>query len=73
MRNHKLNNYCIPKPEWIRANDATRMFGIGRSTLMALIRDKQIKTKLIKTNFKNTSGIRLISVESIRAMIEEAE
>ena len=59
-------------PEWIRVNDAVRVYGIGRSSLFNLIRDKRIASKVLKTSPHNISGLRLISVESLRALIQEA-
>jgi hypothetical protein len=58
--------------EWIRVNDAVRLFGIGRSSLFNLIRAKRIASKVLKTSPHNVSGLRLISVESLRALIQEA-
>jgi len=59
-------------PEWIRVNDAVRLFGIGRSSLFSLIRERRIASKVLKTSPHNISGLRLISVESLRALIQEA-
>lgn len=61
-----------PAPEWIRVNDAIRLSGIGRSSLFTLIRSKRIASKVLKTNPHNVSGLRLISVESIRTYIAES-
>lgn len=59
-------------PEWIRVNDAIRVYGIGRSTLFTLIRKKRIASKVLKTSPHNVSGIRLLSTESLRAIIFES-
>lgn len=59
-------------PEWIRVNDAVRLFGIGRSSLFSLIREKRIASRVLKTSPHNISGLRLISVESLRALIQDA-
>jgi hypothetical protein len=61
-----------PTPEWIRVADATRLFSIGRSSLFTLIRQKRIASKVLKTSPHNISGLRLISVESLRALIHES-
>ena len=64
--------FTVFAPEWIRVNDAVRVYGIGRSSLFNLIRDKRIASKVLKTSPHNISGLRLISVESLRALIQEA-
>jgi hypothetical protein len=57
-------------PEWLRIPEAVRRFGLGRSTLYELIRNREIKTALIRKR-NNTTGIRLISTDSLRAFIEK--
>lgn len=59
-------------PEWLRVNDAIRLFGIGRSSLFTLIRQKRIASKVLKTSPHNISGLRLISVDSLRELIKES-
>lgn len=60
-------------PLWVRVPEAIRLFGIGRSSLFTLIRQKRIASKVLKTSPHNVSGLRLISTESLRALIAEAE
>jgi len=57
-------------PEWIRISQAIKLFGIGRSSLFALIRQKRIASKVLRTHPHNIGGLRLISTESLRALIE---
>lgn len=59
-------------PEWIRVPEATRRYGIGRSSLFTLIRNKRIASKVLKTRPHNVSGLRLISTESLRSLIQES-
>gem|GEM_PF-6802533 len=59
-------------PEWIRVADAIRLFSIGRSSLFTLIRQKRVASKVLKTSPHNISGLRLISVDSLRALIHES-
>lgn len=56
-------------PEWSRVPEAVRRFGLGRSTIYELIRNREIKTALIRKR-GNTRGIRLISTDSLRAFVE---
>jgi hypothetical protein len=61
---------CPPmKPEWLRIPDATRISGIGRSTLYQLIADGAIKSVALRKRGCQR-GIRLISADSLRAYIE---
>ena len=54
--------------EWIRPNDVRAIFGIGRSTLYKLMDSGEIVCAPIHDKGKR-QGIRLVSVESIRAYI----
>ena len=62
-------NSVAQDPEWLRVPEAVRRFGLGRSTIYELIRNREIKTALIRKR-GNTTGIRLISTDSLRAFIE---
>ncbi len=57
------------EPEWLRISDAVHRFRIGRSTLYSLIAEGLIKTALIRRR-GNTTGIRLVSLDSLRAYVE---
>jgi hypothetical protein len=63
-------NSFAQDPEWLRVPEAVRRFGLGRSTIYELIRNHEIKTALIRRR-GNTTGIRLISTDSLRAFIEK--
>lgn len=60
-------------PEWVRIPEACQISGLGRSTLYALLKNGDIASKLVKTSKHNIGGCRLISVESLRAFIAEAD
>lgn len=55
--------------EWLRVDQAVRYFGIGRSTLYTLFAEGAVKTALIRRR-GNTTGIRLVSADSLRAYVE---
>jgi len=55
-------------PEYIRPADAPR-FGISRSTYYNWLADGLVETRLIRCP-GNAKGIRLISVSSLRKLIE---
>jgi Helix-turn-helix domain len=55
-------------PEYIRPADAPR-FGISRSTAYNWIADGILKSKVVR-RLGNMRGVRLISVESLRELIE---
>jgi hypothetical protein len=57
------------KPEWLRVPEAVRIFGIGRSTLYALIQEQKIKSCSLRKRGA-IRGIRLISYDSLSAFIE---
>jgi predicted DNA-binding transcriptional regulator AlpA len=73
---HQFNRNLKPewqnlKPEWLRVPEATRVFGLCRSSLYALIAEGKIKS----TAFKKRGalrGIRLISYDSLAQLIEQA-
>ena len=64
----QLNSFA-QDPEWLRIPEAVRRFGLGRSTIYELIRNREIKTALIRKR-GNTRGIRIISTDSLRAFVE---
>jgi len=60
---------CTPiKPEWLRLPDATRVSGLGRSTLYNLIGSGCIKSAVIRKRGCQR-GIRLISSDSLLGYI----
>ena len=59
------------KPEWLRLPDATRIFGLSRSTLYELIADNRIRSTALKKR-GSTRGIRIISYDSLAAFLNEA-
>jgi excisionase family DNA binding protein len=58
------------RPIWLRITEASRLFGLGRSTLYTLIGEGRIRTKLVKTRRDAVSGIRLISFDSLDQFIK---
>ena len=62
---------CTAKPEWLRIPDATRLFGIGRSSLYELITAGKVRSVCLKQR-NALRGIRLINYDSLKAFIEEA-
>jgi hypothetical protein len=67
-RRQQLNSFA-QDPEWLRVPEAVRRFGLGRSTIYELIRSHEVKTALIRKR-GNTTGIRLISTDSLRAYVQ---
>jgi hypothetical protein len=57
------------KPEWLRLPDATRVSGIGRSSLYVLIKEGKIRSVCLRKR-NNTRGIRLVNADSLYAFIE---
>ncbi len=57
------------KPEWLRLPDATRVSGIGRSTLYGLIGSGDIKSAVLRKR-GNARGRRLINSDSLLKYIE---
>lgn len=58
------------KPEWITVPVATKLFGIGRSTLYELIREGRVKSASIKKRGA-LRGRRLISFDSLAGFVED--
>ncbi|MBK1835533.1 helix-turn-helix transcriptional regulator [Roseibacillus ishigakijimensis] len=56
-------------PVYIRIPEAVRLFGIGRTTLYALIGNRKIKTVLLKQKGHKT-GRRLVCFESLKAYLD---
>jgi len=65
------NAVAAVRPEWLRIPDATRMSGIGRSSLYELIREGKIKSVCLRKR-NGIRGIRLISADSLCSLIESA-
>ena len=63
---------AIATPEYLRVDQAVRLFSIGRSTLYTLLTNGSVTSRVIKTSRHNVSGIRLISTDSLRAFIESS-
>lgn len=63
------NSLGLFKPEWLRPADAVKLYGIGRSTLYALIGGGQIKSVCLRQR-GNARGIRLISAASLSSYLE---
>lgn len=61
------------RPVWLRINEATRLFGVGRSTLYALLAEGKIRSRVLKTRRDAQSGIRLVSFDSLNAFISGEE
>ena len=57
------------KPEWLRIDDAVRLFGPCRSTLYELIGEGKIKSVSLRKRGA-VKGIRLINYDSLAAFIE---
>jgi len=57
------------KPEWLRLPDASRMSGIGRSSLYILIKEGKIKSVCLRKR-NSIRGIRLVNADSLSAFIE---
>ncbi len=55
---------------WLRIPEAIRTRGIGRSTLYTLISEGRVKSRLVKSRRDNIRGLRLISADSLDALIE---
>jgi hypothetical protein len=58
--------------EWARAREIYERFGIGRTALYWLAREKRIQTSVIIRR-DGRKGTRLYSVESIRQLLEAAK
>jgi hypothetical protein len=57
------------KPEWLRLPDASRVSGIGRSSLYILIKEGKIKSVCLRKR-NSIRGIRLVNADSLNAFIE---
>jgi hypothetical protein len=55
--------------EWVKINDASRLFGLSRPRIFKLIALGQLDSVHLRDTGK-LKGVRLISVASIRAYIE---
>ena len=49
---------------------ATRLFGVGRSSIYELISSGKIRSRVLKRRRDATRGIRLLSFDSLCAFIE---
>ena len=58
-----------PRPEWLRPNDVTKYFGIGRSKVYEIIADGRVKTVSLRKRGQK-HGTRLVSYQSLSAYIE---
>jgi hypothetical protein len=56
-------------PEWLRIPEATRLFGLSRSKLYALISERRIKSFCLRERNK-LKGIRLLNYDSLAAFLE---
>ena len=59
------------RPEWLRIDDAVRIFGFGRTFLYGLIKSKAVKSFALRKK-NSLRGIRLVSFDSLSAFCEEA-
>jgi Helix-turn-helix domain len=57
------------RPEWLRVEDAVRVFGISRSKLYQLFNERKIKTFCLRQRNK-LKGVRLINFDSLHAFME---
>jgi predicted DNA-binding transcriptional regulator AlpA len=57
------------RPEWIRIDDAIRIFGISRSKLYELFNERKIRTFCLRQRNK-LKGIRLINLDSLSEFME---
>ena len=64
----KIPNVNI-KPEWLRIQQASALFGIGRTKLYELIGAGKIKTVSMRERGQ-TRGTRLISYDSLSEFLE---
>ena len=62
-------NIPVARREWLRIPEATRCFGIGRSSIYELIAEGKIKSASIRKR-GNVRGIRLVSADSLSHYIE---
>lgn len=57
-------------PEFVRISNAVRMFGIGRTLLLAYIKSGDIKSVFLRKRGAK-AGLRLVSVDSARAFLAQ--
>lgn len=57
------------KPEWLNVKDTIRVFGLCRTTLSTLIREKTIVSRSVRQR-NSVKGTRLINFDSLNAYIE---
>lgn len=57
--------------EWLSPRQATKLFGIGRSSLYILIASGAVKSRSVRLQ-GNIRGKRLISAESLRLFLENS-
>ena len=65
----KPGNFAGSLPEWGRCADVKRVFGIGRATIYTLLRAGKIRGCVLRARGEK-SGMRLISMESVRHYIQ---
>ena len=65
----ELGKFEQVMPEFGRIPDVTRVYGIKRGTLYNLIKDRKIKSCLLRVRGEK-SGLRLIDMASVRAYIQ---
>ena len=57
-------------PVWLRIPEATRLFGIGRSSIYELIAAGKIRSRVLKRRRDAMRGIRLVSYDALCTLIE---
>lgn len=67
----KLGDTSPLKPEFGRASDVQRLFGIKRGTLYNLLADGKVRGCLLRVRGQK-SGVRLIDLDSVRNHILDA-
>jgi len=68
METVKCTQVSAAKPEWYRLPDASRVSGLGRSSLYSLVGEGKIKSICVRKR-NNARGIRLISADSLSAFL----
>jgi hypothetical protein len=58
-----------PGAEWLRPSDVRPIFGIGRSTLYALLQEGKVRSICLRREGR-LGGMRLVSAASLREFIE---
>lgn len=67
----KPGNFDNTQPEFGRAADVARMFGLKRGTLYNLLQDGKIRGVLLRVRGRK-SGVRLFDLDSIRQFIAQS-